>query len=251
MKLTINNNEAKFLVRLADTSTILGQRLCEMCSNGPTLEEDIAMSNLALDLIGRSELLLKAVAKIEGGTHSADDYCYRRNEREYFSLKLSEQPNHDFAWVMTRQFMHDSYVREVFTQLLDSSNSDTRGIAEKVIKEIKYSYEHSKNWILRLGIGTEEANSKLQTAVDGLWKYMQEVFAFDDIDKTYLSDVDTIKANWLISVESVLKEANITIPESINYHYLDYRDGFHSEYLGHMLSEMQFLPRAYPDADWH
>lgn len=250
MGIKINNNEAKFLIRLADTSTILGQRLCEMCSWGPTLEEDIAMSNLALDLIGRAELILKTVSKIEGGEFSEDDYCYRRNEREYFSLKLSEQPNHDFAWVMVRQYMHDVYMMEVFTQLLNSDNTDIKAIAEKVIKEITYSLEHAKNWILRLGIGTEESNQRTQTAVDGLWKYMQEVFNFDDIDKTYLSDTDSIKSNWYSTVESLLKEANLNVPETVNYHYLDYRDGFHSEYLGHMLSEMQFLPRAYPDAKW-
>ena len=251
MGIIINDNKAKFLIRLADTSTILGQRLCEMCSKGPFLEEDIAMSNLALDLIGRAELMLKEVSNIEGGTYSADDYCYRRNEREYFSLKLSEQPNHDFAWVMGRQFMHDVYMYEIFTQLLNSDDANISAIAEKVIKEIKYSLEHSKNWVLRLGIGTEESNERMQKAINMLWKYMQEAFNFDEIDKTYLNDTDVIKNNWYAIVESVLKEANLKVPEAVHHHYLDYRDGFHSEYLGHILSEMQFLPRAYPDAEWH
>ena len=251
MGIKINNDKAKFLIRLADSSTILGQRLCEMCSNGPFLEEDIAMSNLALDLIGRAELMLKEVSNIEGGELSADDYCYRRNEREYFSLKLTEQPNHDFAWVMARQFMHDVYMMEIFNQLLNSDDNNIKAIAEKVIKEIKYSYEHSKNWMLRLGIGTEEANQRLQKAINGLWKYMQEAFAFDDVDKQFLQDTDRIKNNWYNQVEAVLKEANLTVPETVHHHYLDYRDGYHSEYLGHMLSEMQFLPRAYPDAEWH
>jgi len=251
MGINIKNDKAKFLTRLADTSIVLGQRLCEMCSNGPFLEEDIAMSNLALDLIGRAELMLKEVSSIEGGEYSADDYCYKRNEREYFSLKLSEQPNHDFAWVMARQFMHDVYMYEVFTQLLNSDDANIKAIAEKVIKEIKYSLEHSKNWILRLGIGTEEANQRMQKAINMLWKYMQEAFAFDDVDKAFLNDTDAIKNNWYDTVESVLKEANLQVPETVHHHYLDYRDGFHSEYLGHMLSEMQFLPRAYPDAEWH
>jgi ring-1,2-phenylacetyl-CoA epoxidase subunit PaaC len=251
MRIKINNNKAKFLSRLADTSTILGQRLCEMCSNGPTLEEDIAMSNLALDLIGRAELLLKEVSSIEGGNYLADDYCYRRNEREYFSLKLSEQPNHDFAWVMARQFMHDVLMNDIFTQLLDSEDNNIKAIAEKVIKEIKYSLEHSKDWILRLGIGTEESNQRMQKAIDMLWKYMQEAFAFDEIDKQFLSDTNAIKTNWYNTVETVLKEANLKVPQTKYYNYLDYRDGFHSEYLGHLLSEMQFLPRAYPEAEWH
>ncbi len=249
--ITIQNDKAKFLIRLADTSTILGHRLSEMCSKGPFLEEDIAISNLALDLIGRAELLLKEVSHIEGGTYSADDYCYRRNEREYYNLKLVEQPNHDFAWVMARQFMHDVLMNEVYTQLLTSEDNSIKAIAEKVIKEIKYSLEHSKDWMLRMGIGTKEANQRLQKAIDMLWKHMQEVFAFDEIDKQYLSDTDAIKTNWYHTVETVLKEANLTVPETKHYSYLDYRDGFHSEYLGHLLSEMQFLPRAYPDADWH
>lgn len=251
MGIKINNDKAKFLVRLADTSIVLGQRLSEMCSNGPFLEEDIAMSNLALDLIGRAELMLKEVSNVEGGDYSADDYCYRRNEREYFSLKLSEQPNHDFAWVMARQFMHDAYMNEVISQLLNSDDSAIKAIAEKVIKEIRYSLEHSKNWMLRLGIGTDESNQRIQKAIDMLWKYMQEAFAFDDIDKQFLTDTDAIKTNWYSAVESVLNEANLKVPETKHYDYLDYRDGFHSEYLGHLLSEMQFLPRAYPDAEWH
>jgi len=250
MKLSINNKEAQFIIRLADTELILGQRLAEMCSNGPTLEEDIAMSNLSLDLFGRSEELLNIVSKLEGGSHSADDYAYRRNEREYYSLKLVEQPNNDFAWIMVKQLMHDIYMKEVFTQLLNHSNTDLKAISEKVLKEVNYSLEHSKDWILRLGIGTKESNVRTQTAFNMLWKYMQEIFAFDQLDNDNLSDTTEIEKTWMNAITAILKEANLTIPETINYHYLDYRNGFHSEYLGDILATMQFLPRAYPDAKW-
>lgn len=250
MGIKIQNKEAQFIIRLADTEVILGQRLTEMCSKGPFLEEDIAISNLALDLFGRGEELLKIVSDIEGNTYSADDYAYRRNEREYFNLNLSEQPNNDFAWVMAKQFLHDVYVDLVFTQLLNSSNTALAGLSEKVLKEIQYSFNHSKDWMMRLGIGTEESNSRLQVAVNHLWKYIQEIFLFDEIDNEFLENTESIKADWFATVEKLLGEANISIPETKHYDIRDYRKGFHSEHLGTLLATMQYIPRSYPDAKW-
>lgn len=250
MGIKIENKEAKFLIRLADTEIILGQRLTEMCSKGPFLEEDIAISNLALDLFGRGEEMLKIVAALEGGNLEADDYAYRRNEREYFNLKLVEQPNEDFAWVMAKQFLHDVYVKEVFTQLLNSSNAEIKAISEKVLKEITYSYEHSKDWMLRLGIGTEESNSRLQVAVNHLWKYVQEIFLFDDLDNEFLSDTKLIETNWNTEINRIFGEANLKVPEVEKYDIRDYRKGFHSEHLGPILAIMQYIPRSYPDAKW-
>jgi len=250
MGIKIENKEAKFLIRLADTEIILGQRLTEMCSKGPFLEEDIAISNLALDLFGRGEELLKIVASLEGNKLEADDYAYRRNEREYFNLKLVEQPNEDFAWVIAKQFLHDVYVKEVFTQLLDSKNADVKGLSEKVLKEIAYSLEHSRDWMMRLGIGTKESNSRLQSSIDHMWKYMQEVFAFDDLDNEFLTDTRAITEAWNTEIARVFKEANLNLPESKKLDIRDYRDGFHSEHLGPILAVMQYLPRSYPDAKW-
>jgi ring-1,2-phenylacetyl-CoA epoxidase subunit PaaC len=250
MGITIENREAKFLVRLADTEIILGQRLAEMCSKGPFLEEDIALSNLALDLFGRGEELLKIVSRLEGGHTSPDDYTFRRNEREYFNLKLAEQPNEDFAWIISRQFFHDVYVKEVFTQLLASKNPDVKGLAEKVLKEINYSLEHSRDWMFRLGLGTEESNSRLQTSINNVWKYIQEIFAFDDIDNEFLTDTLAITNTWYSEIENVFKAANLEMPESKKLDIRDYRDGFHSEHLGYMLATMQIIPRSYPDAKW-
>jgi ring-1,2-phenylacetyl-CoA epoxidase subunit PaaC len=250
MGIKIENKEAKFLIRLADTEIILGQRLTEMCSKGPFLEEDIAISNLALDLFGRGEELLKIVSSLEGNKLIADDYAFRRNEREYFNLKLVEQPNEDFAWVIAKQFLHDVYVKEVFTQLLDSKNAEVKGLSEKVLKEIAYSLEHSRDWMMRLGIGTEESNSRLQASIDHMWKYTQEIFAFDELDNEFLTDTESITEAWNTEIASVFKEANLNLPESKKLDIRDYRDGFHSEYLGPILAIMQYLPRSYPDAKW-
>jgi len=250
MGIKIEKNEAKFLIRLADTEIILGQRLTEMCSKGPFLEEDIAISNLALDLFGRGEELLKIVSNIEGNTYSSDDYAFKRNEREYFNLNLSEQPNNDFAWVIAKQFLHDVYVQLVFTQLLKSKIDEVSGLAEKVLKEIEYSLNHSRDWMLRLGIGTEESNSRLQVAINHLWKYVQEIFLFDELDNEFLVDTDSITKDWKTEIANVFKASNISEPETKHYDIRDYRNGFHSEHLGLILATMQYLPRAYPDAKW-
>lgn len=250
MRIEIQQPEAKFIVRLADTSMILGQRLCEMCSNGPTLEEDIALSNVALDLIGRAEELYKIVAEIEGNKFSPDDYVYRRNEREYYNLKLVEQPNEDFAWVIARQYLHDVYAELVFKQLLASKNQQLAGLAEKVLKEIRYSFAHSRDWMQRLGMGTEESNHRLQEAVDHLMKYIPEIFHWDTLDQEYLPNCDKVTNDWHAAVKGLFSEINISFNEVPPLSMKDYREGYHSEHLGHLLSILQYLPRAYPDAKW-
>lgn len=250
MDLTIHNDEAKFLVRLADTSLILAQRLAEMCSKGPFLEEDIALSNISLDLFGRAEEMYKIICEIEGNKYTPDDLVFRRNEREYFNIKLVEQPNEDFAWVIVRQFLHDVYVQEVYTQLLDSNNSEVVGLAQKVLKEVRYSYIHSKDWMERLGLGTEESNSRMQSAIDHQLKYIEEIFTFDDLDKTYLTDSEKLRTVWENDVNTTLAACNLERKEIMPLSMRDFRDGFHSEHIGHLLSIMQYLPRAYPDAKW-
>lgn len=250
MKITVENKEAKFILRLADTSVILGQRLAEMCSNGPTLEEDIALSNISLDLFGRADELYKIVSKLDGDKFTPDHYVFHRNEREYYNLKLVEQPNEDFAWVIVRQLMHDIYAREIFTQLTQSKNADLAAISEKVLKEIRYSYTHSKDWTNRLGIGTEESNHRMQKALDHLVKYVDEIFAFDELDKTYIPDPEKLKAVWYKELDQILAESNLKRNPYPPLSMRDFRDGFHSEHMGHLLSIMQFLPRAYPDAQW-
>ena len=250
MAITIKDSLAKFLVRLADSEIILGQRLAEMCSKGPTLEEDIALSNLGLDCFGRGEELMKLVAQLEGNTLTPDDYVFRRNEREYFSYKLVEHPNTDFAWVVVRQYLHDVYVTEIFNQLASHSNKELSALSKKVLKEIEYSQLHTHDWIVRLGNGTEESNLRTQHVVDVVWKHIEELFQFDDIDKAFLPHHDQIKTIWDNTVNDLFKISNIKRPEDKQRHILDYRDGFHTEYLGMILADMQYLPRAYPDAKW-
>ena len=250
MTISVQNELAKFLIRLADSEIILGQRLAEMCSKGPTLEEDIALSNLGLDCFGRGEELLKIAAELEGNKYTPDDYVFRRNEREYFSFKLVEHPNNDFAWVVVRQFLHDVYVTEIFTQLLNHEHQELAALSKKVLKEIEYSQLHSHNWIERLGNGTEESNSRTQRAVDVMWKHIEELFKFDDIDKAALPHADQIEAIWNKTVNDLFEKANIKRPEDKVRHILDFRDGFHTEHLGLILADMQYLPRAYPDSKW-
>ena len=250
MVISINTDFSRLLVRLADTELVLAQRLCEMCSRGPFLEEDIALSNSALDLLGRAEELYKLLAETEGKELTADDYAYRRNEREFFCYKLVEQPNTDFAWVIARQYLHDVYVKSIFTRLLQSDNSKLAGLSEKVLKEIRYSLERSKDWMLRLGIGTEESNHRLQFAIDRLFRFVPELFAFDAVDLQYIADTEGLIAEWKTEVSNTLRAAGIQEPELKSTHLRDSREGFHTEYFGHLLSEMQFLPRAYPDATW-
>ena len=250
MDLTINKDESKFLIRIADTSLIMAQRMAEMCSNGPFLEEDIALSNISLDMFGRAEELYKIICTIEEAGYTPDDLVFRRNEREYYNLKLAEQPNNDFAWVIARQFFHDAYAKEVYTQLLEFDNSEVVGLAQKVLKEIKYSYMHAKDWMERLGLGTEESNQRMQKAVDHLMKYVEEIFAFDSIDRAFFADADKIKTVWDNDINATLEACNLTRKEIMPLSMRDFRDGFHSEHMGHLLSIMQYLPRAYPDAKW-
>ncbi len=250
MVISMHTDFGRFLVRLADTELVLAQRLCEMCSRGPFLEEDIALSNSALDLLGRAEELYKLLAETEEKGLTADDYAYRRNEREFFCYKLVEQPNTDFAWVVARQYLHDVYVKCVFTRLLQSEDNKLAGLSEKVLKEIRYSLERSEDWMLRLGIGTEESNRRLQFAVDRLFRFIPELFAFDAVDLKYIPDTKGLIEEWKAEVSDTLRRAGIREPELKSTHLRDSREGFHTEYLGHLLSEMQFLPRAYPDATW-
>lgn len=250
MKVSVENKEALWLLRLADTSLIMGQRMAEMCSNGPFLEEDIALSNISLDLFGRAEELYKIVANLDGNKYSPDDYVFHRNEREFYNIKLAEQPNENFAWVIARQFLHDIYAKGAFTQLESSKNTDLAGLATKVLKEIDYNLSHCTDWMYRLGLGTEESNQKLQDAIDHLLKYTSEIFNFDELDKSYYSDCTNIEKVWNSEVNRILSEVNIVRKEVPELSMRDFRDGFHSEHIGHLLSIMQYLPRAYPDAKW-
>ena len=247
------NNLFKYTLRIADNSLILGQRMSEWCSKGPTLEEDIALSNIALDLFGQANGFYEYGAKLDG-SKSADDLAFKRNEREFFNHQLSEQENGNFGTTIVRNFLHDSFSFLFYTELASSKDETLAALAAKSLKEVKYHLRHSSNWLTRLGDGTEESNLKVQEALDFLWQYTGELFEMDEIDNE-MSNIGVgvnniqLKTKWDELINSTLKKAKLNRPAD-GYMATGSKEGIHTEYLGFLLAEMQFLPRAYPDAKW-
>jgi len=243
----------KYTLRIADSSIILGQRLSSWCSKGPTLEEDIALSNLSLDLFGQANALLEYASKIDG-TKSADDFAFKRNEREFYNLQLTEQLNGHFGDTIVRHFFFSVYSFLFYSKLSNSKDETLAAIAAKSLKEIKYHLTHSKSWVIRLGDGTEKSNQKIQKSLNDLWQFTGEFFEMDEIDqKIYKEGIgvnnSSLKSEWDKIVNTTLKQSNLKRPED-GYMQSGSKNGMHTEHLGHLLSEMQFLPRAYPDAKW-
>jgi len=243
----------KYTLRIADSSIILGQRLSSWCSKGPTLEEDIALSNLSLDLFGQANSLLEYASELDG-TKSADDFAFKRNEREFYNLQLTEQLNGHFGDTIVRHFFFSVYSFLFYSKLSNSKDETLAAIASKSLKEIKYHLTHSKSWVVRLGDGTEESNKRIQKSLNDLWQFTGEFFEMDDIDqKMYKEGIgvnnSSLKSEWDKIVNTTLKESNLIRPED-GYMQSGSKNGMHTEHLGHLLSEMQFLPRAYPDAKW-
>ena len=242
-----------YTLRIADSSLILGQRMSEWCSNGPTLEEDIAMSNISLDMFGQANGFYQYAAQLDG-TKSADELAFRRNEREFFNHQLVEQGNGNFGTTMVRNFLHDVFNFLFYTELSKSKDETLSALASKSLKEVKYHLRHSSNWLIRLGDGTAESNTKTQVALDELWMYTGELFEMDDLDTELLNsgiavDNSSLKSDWDTMVNKTLVKAKLTRPEDA-YMATGGKKGLHTEYLGFILSEMQFLQRAYPDAKW-
>ncbi|MDG2058879.1 MAG: phenylacetate-CoA oxygenase subunit PaaC [Flavobacteriales bacterium] len=243
----------KYTLRIADSSIILGQRLSSWCSKGPTLEEDIALSNLSLDLFGQANSLLEYASELDG-TKSADDFAFKRNEREFYNLQLTEQLNGHFGDTIVRHFFFSVYSFLFYSKLSNSKDETLAAISTKSLKEIKYHLTHSKSWVIRLGDGTEESNKRIQKSLNDLWQFTGEFFEMDDIDqKMYKEGIgvnnSSLKSEWDKIVNTTLKESNLIRPED-GYMQSGSKNGMHTEHLGHLLSEMQFLPRAYPDAKW-
>ena len=242
-----------YTLRIADSSLILGQRMSEWCSNGPTLEEDIAMSNISLDMFGQANGFYQYAAQLDG-TKSADELAFRRNEREFFNHQLVEQENGNFGTTMVRNFLHDVFNFLFYTELSKSKDETLSALASKSLKEVKYHLRHSSNWLIRLGDGTRESNTKVQDALEELWMYTGELFEMDNLDAELLNsgiavDNSALKSEWDRMVNKTLVKAKLTRPEDA-YMATGGKKGLHTEYLGFILSEMQFLQRAYPDAKW-
>jgi ring-1,2-phenylacetyl-CoA epoxidase subunit PaaC len=243
-----------YTLRLGDDSLILGHRLSELCSRGPILEEDLALTNISLDLIGRTEALLKYAALIEDKGKTENDLAYRRAENNYYNHLITEQPNGDFAHTIARQLFISSYEYLFYTELEKSSDETLSAIAKKTVKEIKYHMQHSTDWTIRLGDGTSESHDRMQKAINDLWMFTGELFEMDEIEAQLLPegisvDLIPLKTHWKNYIKTVLDEATLKVPED-GYMQTGSRKGIHTENLGHILSEMQYLQRAYPDAKW-
>ena len=242
-----------YTLRIADTSLILGQRMSEWCSKGPTLEEDIALSNISLDLFGQANGFYEYAAKLDG-SKSPDDLAFKRNEREFFNYQLAEQENGNFGRTTVRNFLHDAFSLLFYTELTSSKDEILAALAAKSLKEVKYHFRHSSNWLVRLGDGTKESNSKVQEALNSLWQYTGELFEMDHIDNEMLEkgigvDNFQLKDEWDKLIDSTLTKAKLKRP-SDGYMATGSKKGIHTEHLGFLLAEMQFLPRAYPNAKW-
>lgn len=243
-----------YALRLGDTSLVLGHRLSEWCGHAPELEEDIALTNIALDLVGHARLLLAHAGEIEGRGRDEDRLAYRRDVFDYRNHLLVEQPNRDFGHTIVRQFLHDAWAVELYERLAASPDATLAGIAAKAVKEVRYHVRHSGEWVVRLGDGTEVSHAKVQDALDRLWPYTGEMFERDAGEQALaaaglIPDPADLRAAWSARVEAVLADATLTRPAD-GWMQSGGRRGEHSEHLGYLLAEMQFLPRAYPDASW-
>lgn len=244
----------QYCLRLGDNALILGHRLSEMCSRGPFLEEDLALTNFALDMIGRAQALLSYAAEMKGKNETADSIAYRREERDYRNHLITELPNGDFANVIARLLYVSAYDYLLYRELEKSKDETLAGIASKAVKESKYHLKHVADWTIRLGDGTQESHTRMQKAVNALYMYTGELFEMDDVELVLLREgvaADTIplKAEWEQTIANILSEATIVPPNS-TYMQSGSRKGIHTEHLGHILCEMQYLQRTYPDASW-
>ena len=250
----MNTSLFTYLIRLADTPLILSQRLAEWCGHGPYLEEDIAMTNISLDLVGQARALLSYAAEAEGAGRTEDDLAFLRGEREFLNVLLAEQPNGDFAKTMLRQFFLSAYQVELYTALQSSSDARLAALAEKSRKEVLYHLRHSAEWIKRLGDGTDESRQRMLQALDELWLYTGDLFQADETDRAMAAsgvgvDPSTLQVRWEKHIADVFADAGLTVPQQV-FMITGSREGKHSEHLGHMLSEMQMLQRTYPGVTW-
>ena len=244
----------RYVLRLGDTSLVLGQRLAEWVGHSPALEEDLGLANLSLDLIGQARLLLSYAGEVEGQGRDEDALAFFRDAPAFVNMTLAEQPNGDFGRTLVRQFLLDAWQLEVYEGLMRSQDTRLASIAAKAIKETRYHFRFSSGWIVRLGDGTEESHRRLQDALNDLWRFTTELFAADEVDTALAAagvapDLAALQPQWLARVGEVLKEATLTQPPAVAYQWHGKR-GVHTEHLGHMLTEMQHLQRTYPGAQW-
>ena len=242
------------LLRRADDALILGHRLSEWCGHAPMLEEDMALSNTALDLLGQARELYSYAAKIEGRGNDEDKFAYLRDVRQYRNLLLVEQPNGDFGRTIVRQFFYSAFADLYWRAMMKSADATLAAIAARSEKESAYHLRHSSEWMVRLGDGTEESHRRTQAAIDDLWAFTGEMFFVDEAERALIDariaiDPAGLRPQWLKTVSTVVGEATLALPVS-NWMQRGGRDGRHSEHLGHLLSELQSMQRTFPGATW-
>ncbi|MFI8415825.1 1,2-phenylacetyl-CoA epoxidase subunit PaaC [Serratia sp. NPDC078593] len=252
--MTLRDPRIDYLLRQGDTPLILAQRLCAWCGHAPELEIDLALANTGLDLLGQARNLLGYAATLMGPAHSEDSLAFGRDEREFHNLLLAEQPNGGFNDTLVRQFLLDAYHLLLHRALSRSTDTQLAAIAAKSVKEAEYHLRFSRNWMIRLGDGSAISHQKMQQSLDALWRFTAELFHADEIELELAEqgiavDPRQLREPWQAIIDDTLQQATLTLPQQPAFR-LGGKQGQHSEHLGFLLAEMQFLPRAYPNCNW-
>ncbi|MPQ59322.1 1,2-phenylacetyl-CoA epoxidase subunit PaaC [Duganella sp. FT27W] len=247
--------KVNYLLRLGDNALILSQQLCRLCGKGPALEEDMALSNVALDLLGQTRLWYEYAAELENAGRDEDRLAYHRDAHDFKNCLLLEQPNGNYADTMMRQFYFDTWHYFLIAGLTHSSDPRIAAIAEKSLKEVTYHLRRSGDLVVRMGDGTDISHAKTQAAADALWMYSGEVFKYDAVDHAMVDAgiaprADALRTQWLAHVAEIFAEATLAMPPKDAWMQSGGKQGRHTEHLGFILAEMQFLQRAYPNAQW-
>jgi ring-1,2-phenylacetyl-CoA epoxidase subunit PaaC len=249
------DSKINYLLRLGDNALVLSQRLSELCGKGPALEEDMALTNVALDLLGQARMWLTYAGELEGEGRDEDALAYRRDAHDFKNVLLVEQPNGNYAQTLMRQFYFDTWHYFLIGALTKSTDQRIADVAEKSLKEVTYHLRRSGDLIVRLGDGTETSHRYTQTAAEELWMYTGEVFNYDAVDEAMVAagiapPAAELRQQWLDHVTDIFAEATLTMPPADAWMQKGGKQGRHSEHLGYLLAEMQFLQRAYPGAEW-
>lgn len=244
----------QYLLRIGDTCLILGQRIAEWSGHAPILEEDIAMSNMALDLIGQARAVLTHAGTLEGRGHDEDQLAFLRDEKDYRNLTLAELPRGDFAFTVLRNAMVATFMKQLWERLRSSQDAELAGIAGKAIKEARYHQQHAADWVVRLGDGTPESRQRIEKALADLWLYVPEMFEADAVDEAAAAQGlgprwSELQAGWLAEMDTILGEAGLQRPADAAFRSTGKR-GVHSEHMGYILAEMQHLQRSFPGGVW-
>lgn len=244
----MNNYLTDYLLHLADTTLVLSHRNSEWCGHGPILEQDIALTNISLDLLGQSRLFYQYTAEKIGNTDE-DKLAYLRTEREFKNLLLVEQPNGDWGQTILRQFLFSQFQQLLFQHLQQHQDEQIAAIATKSLKETNYHVRWSSEWVIRLGDGTDESKQRMLHAIDELWRYTGEMFMPADYETVAKVDFNTLQQHWHEKVSAVFAEAGLAVPEK-TFMQKGGKTGTHTEHLGYILSDLQYMQRAYPNSEW-